>query len=246
MIGVHFGLNRCYLNSVYQMLKALALHRNRVARGVIDKFNTWKSPFADESMQQDAHECLLSIIDQLADNKDYGTITSNVACALTGDASSVHEPFFALSLPVEVALTEAVAKFEAPETMSGDNVWMSPKALQRQITPIRTTKTMRVKEWPNGCRVFHFQRFCPKTNTKNTTSINIPRRIPGHTLVAAVVHLGHQADWGHYVCVCLSNEDKNSWWICDDKSVTSMSSNSEMLENKYISQSYIVAYVRDM
>ena len=107
--GVSFGKNMCYLNAVYQLIRCVAAYDAGVRKHVLMRFDKWDTPF-DAHTQEDAHECLLSIYDQLMKVRKgwEGVVDSVVQCPLTGESSTVSEAFHILSVDVHRTLDIAV------------------------------------------------------------------------------------------------------------------------------------------
>lgn len=243
--GVHFGPNTCYINSVYQMLRAVSARHEATRRYVMDRFRQWKSPF-ERARQEDAHECLMSIYDQLMPDGGgesaprRGIIRSVVECPTTGESSSVDEPFWVLSLDVHTTLRESLKAFRRIERITGENVWISPKSATTQMSPLYTTKRLDIDQWPEGVLYIHLKRFCWSSRTKDTREMSVPMCIHRGTLrlVAVVVHRGSGTEGGHYVC-CVQYPNSH-WYLCDDETV--MEITTAELQSAYIPHAYMVAY----
>ena len=243
--GVQFGPNTCYLNSVYQMLRAVSARHPHTQRHIMDRFRQWKSPF-ERARQEDAHECLMSIYDQLMPDQNdvasprHGIIRSVVECPTTNESSVVDEPFWIISLDLHATLREALKAFRRIERITGENVWLSPKSTTNRMSPLYTTKRLDIGKWPEGILYIHMKRFCWPSRTKDTREVSVPMRILRDTLrlVAVIVHHGSGINGGHYVC-CVQYPDGH-WYLCNDETVTEITTAD--VQSTYIPHAYMVAY----
>jgi ubiquitin C-terminal hydrolase len=159
---------------------------------------------------------------------------------MTKESSTVKEIFWVLSVNTESTLRESLKTFRRTERITGDNVWLSPKCIKQQVTPLYTTKRIDVGSWPQGSVYFHFKRFCWQTMSKDVTEVSVPMRIlnDSMSLVAVIIHKGSRFDGGHYVCCVCSH--KGNWYVCDDEEVTPVPGAD--VQRIYVPQAYIVAY----
>jgi ubiquitin carboxyl-terminal hydrolase 36/42 len=159
---------------------------------------------------------------------------------MTKESSTVHEPFWILSLDVHGTLRESLKAFRRIEHITGDNVWISPKSAKCKMSPLYTTKRLVIDKWPDGALYFHLKRFSWAKCTKDMREVSLPMRILNGTLdlVAVVVHQGASISGGHYMC-CVRYPDKH-WYLCDDAHVKEIATAD--VQSTYIPHAYIVAY----
>ena len=83
--GVCTGLNRCYYDATIQLLAAVSTY-DQMSKKMMGALPKWKSPFVG-NQQEDAHYCLMSILDQLGPPESRGTLRSTVVCSMSSEKS---------------------------------------------------------------------------------------------------------------------------------------------------------------
>lgn len=243
--------NSCYMNASIQLLRCLPWKQplpplvQRLVRGdaraVKGEMGRAHRAFAGCG-QQDAHEFMVAFLDRVDPKQtllDHGTIESYVKCQTTDDESRVDESFLILSLPLperraRLQLDDCVHELQQEEVLRGDEVWRSPTAERRRVTPLASTKGMRVTRWPRGAVVFHLKRF-GSDRSKRRDPVGCPREWNGSTLRAFVIHQGVYGG-GHYVAAM---REGTQWYMCNDSRVSRL---PEAAIEPLLSQSYILLY----
>ena len=230
--------NTCFLNASLQVLRRWGLlqscqdpHEIRAKLG----------PAWQDGRQHDAHEAVLALLDMWNHPVEMGDMESIVTCGATNDISAVSEPFCVLSLPIADHLAQALQQFEnEKEELTGENVWISEKARRRRVTPARSFKSMRVRRWPPGGVLLHLKRFS-NARRKLVAPVELPPRWGRARLAAAALHWGSSAHGGHYTAAVRAEDDENTWYHCDDSSVTAMSAAQALDEVR--KRAYLALYL---
>ena len=248
--------NTCYMNASIQLLRCLAWGappgaapsplvsalRAGDARAIKREVER-RDPAFRGCRQHDAHEFMLAFLD-IADKDQtalpHGTLQSYVRCQSTDDTSTVDEPFLILSLPLperraRLDLDDCVHELQEEEVLRGPDVWRSPAAERRRITPIASAKGMRVSRWPAGAVVFHLKRFSADRR-KRRDPVECPDAWNGRSLRAFVVHQGVYGG-GHYVAVVRG--PAGGWHLCNDSHVSRLGERGAADLRR---QSYILLY----
>jgi ubiquitin C-terminal hydrolase len=238
--------NTCYMNAALQLAQVLL--EGVASPSLAEQLNdprsikqavTQKCPQFSGYGQHDAHEFIMALLDMLdPDMKvlDYGTLQSFVTCHSTKATSNVDEPFLCLSLPIpggSPTLDECIEQLQTTETLSGSNVWRSDSSKRSQITPMASTKGMRITNWPPHV-VFHFKRF-RGDRSKRYENIRCPNTWQGRSLRAFIVHSGVYGG-GHYTAAV---QRGGQWFHCNDSSVSLL---SERQRCSLLQQSYLTLY----
>lgn len=241
--------NTCYMNASLQMLSLIDWSRSRSphvhkladAHHVKQAISRHQSCF-NGTRQHDAHEFIVAFLDMVDPKLKslcYGTMDSFVRCNSTDDESSVSEPFLVLSVPLptqraHVDLDDCIHELQEEEILQGENVWRSPESQKRQLTPISSTKGMRISKWPGNEVMFHLKRF-KNDRTKIKQSVACPLQWNGRKLVAFVIHQGVYGG-GHYISV-VRYDDR--WFLCNDSHISPL---SEAQVQSMLMESYILLY----
>ena len=231
--------NTCFLNASLQVLRrwdvAEASEHPQKIRSQLGR--AWQ-----DGRQHDAHEVVLALLDMWNDPIQTGDLDSVVKCGATDDISVVTEPFCVLSLPLAPDLAQSLHQFEnQEEELTGENVWISEKARQRRVTPARSLKSMRVRRWPPGGVLLHLKRFS-NARRKLGAPVELPARWGRARLAAAALHWGGGAQGGHYTAVVRAEgDDDNTWYHCDDSSVTPMTAEEAL--DRVRQQAYLALYL---
>ncbi|KAF0686680.1 Aste57867_21522 [Aphanomyces stellatus] len=194
--------------------------------------------------QQDAHEWLLAILDDLhgahggpKPSRTHcpcvvhciysGLLRSDVTCAACNDVSTTLDPFLdhSLPLPLPPKPTSLSALFDA---------FTQPEPLAATCTtcgPTRATKRLSIHQAPPVI-CFHLKRFDGSTDRKLVSTVAYPIEVLdmapyGHNashpllydLVAVISHVGGDMHTGHYTA-CARDHRRHGWFQYDDTTVT--------------------------
>lgn len=205
--------NSCFLNASYQLLRRWGRTDEDVQEWRARKLaRVWR-----DGQQHDAHEALLAMLEHVSRPLDatVGELVSVIRCGATDDVSRVSEPFEVLSLPVATTLEQSIASFcHGHDELRGPDVWRSPLAQERGITPARSWKSIDIARWPSHGVVMHFKRF-GNTGRKVSDTVELPLAWNGMQLVAVVRHHGRSHHSGHYTALVHTNQ----WYLCDDSTI---------------------------
>ena len=163
----------------------------------------------DNGDEQDAQECLLSILDTLEKSKEriikdnfYTDIVKTVV--YPGGKSETSEKSMCIMLHPSrnCSLCELIENFNGKEEIVEG--YIDDKNNKYNLAAIKT----QIKELPNVA-IFCFNMFIQKF------LIDIPKRIGNHKLIALCIHQG-TLHGGHYVAI---TRHKNKWYLKDDEGV---------------------------
>lgn len=241
--------NTCYMNASLQLLTLVDwsrspsphVHKLADVHHVKQAIARHQACFSG-TRQHDAHEFIVAFLDMVdpkLQSLHYGTMSSFVKCNSTDEESSVNEPFLVISVPlptqrVHIDLDDCIHELQEEEILRGENVWMSPESQKRQLTPISSTKGMRIIRWPKKEVVFHLKRF-KNDRTKINQPVSCPLRWNGRRLTAFVIHQGVYGG-GHYISVVRQGDQ---WFVCNDSHISAL---SEAQVQSMLLQSYILLY----
>ena len=241
--------NTCYMNASLQLLSLLDwsrcrsphIHRMSDPDHMKSSIARHRSCFRG-GQQHDAHEFMVAFLDMVdpkLSSLRYGTVKSFVKCNSTDEESSVEEPFLMLSVPLptkrsHIELDDCIHELQEEEILQGENVWMSPESLRRQLTPVSSTKGMRVNRWPATDILFHLKRFS-NDRTKLKQPVVCPLQWNNRRLAGFVVHQGVYGG-GHYIAVV---RQQDQWFLCNDLHISTLSEAQMMT---MLPHSYILLY----
>ena len=210
----------------------------------------WKSKH-----QQDAHEFLISLLDNLNDELKSrprhnpvelymtGKLLSRTSCSVCRTISKKEDLFTTLCLPVDsgCTLTSALASaYGHPELLTGENQFNCEVCRQR----VDATRVLQVSNTPK-ILVFALKRFKWENGKafKNCEYLDCPiswkiTKDLTYSLVATVQHSGPGIHSGHYTAHVVDSSDQ--WYHCDDTRI------SEIKEDQVVdSDTYLLFYKSD-
>ena len=201
-------------------------------------------------MQQDAHEFLNFLLNDLNEYNQYGndpevrnaildqfqgTLTNKSKCLTCDAETSSDEPF--LDLPIEIKsneeridIQEMLKSFHQREILSGSNKFYCNQCYGLQ----EAERVVGLKKLPKTLAL-HLKRFKyveeRNTNIKLFNPIHYPLMLEvcstfdpsiskTYELQGVVVHLGSSPQHGHYVAVCKSA--LYGWLLADDETIESV------------------------
>ena len=211
--------------------------------------------------QQDAHEILNSVLDELSgssrlvNNLISLTVSQTRSCDICVCSSSTYEDHNILSLPVSKSVQSSLNLFLKDEELIGENRVFCPVCEKSQDSTIET----KISNC-GAILILHLKRFnyvngflnkdesvvecLPSTISTKNDFLTIPAIVEdgvslfnGYTLMATINHSG-TTESGHYYAYIRHPKEK-SWLLCDDTKVSKVK--PECLNNKY---SYLFFYAR--
>ena len=177
---------------------------------------------------QDAHEFLLSLVNNSNCNKFFITVITTLTCQNCKFSSQIDEQLLGIQLVVEGNFVDRLAlQFQDTEVL-----WDCSNCSQSSVS----RKTFSVLELPDVLLI-HLKRFRSTRNSvkKITTSFDFPLtdlQFHGqlYNLAAVVNHLGSVSS-GHYTASIFCNDQ---WFLCDDDKVSMIDSRSVVSSNAYL------------
>lgn len=199
-------------------------------------------PNIEFGIQQDAHECINSILNKLLNFKKcvVGSKIQFLKCMICGYVSKKNEPNTELIVNIpfgvqNVTLEQCIKSNFNSEHLKGDNCWNCPKCNKK----VETLKSERLTIMPNILIVV-LNRF-KRTLRKDTTLINIPldtlllENKHYYQCIGIISHLGSTRNHGHYIAYCRIN---NEWYLMNDNNVFKWNPNKRIISD----DAYILVY----
>jgi ubiquitin C-terminal hydrolase len=181
-----------------------------------------------ESIQHDAHEVFLYLIDLLSEKyKIRDMFLSRTETSYLPSSSPRKEETTVLTLPCAPSLEECLRAFETRGSVHG---WFNDKSGEKTTVDVQT----RVSGWPEHL-VVHLSRYDSNLN-KIDDPVRVPGEFRGYALAGAVVHHG-TARCGHYISV-LRRGDRMV--VCDDDTLHEQG----YCPVRLIDHAYILLYIK--
>lgn len=206
------------------------------------------SPTIHLNTQEDAHEALIGLLNELIDKKNeqilsnifetnlVGKRKSTITCQTCKKIENVTETFIDLSVPLpsqpKITIMDCINTYFTKELLKDDNSWLCPNCKKLVPALMETTSIEPAQIFIVTLK--RFTKVSPNVTHKNSANVEIfgTLRINNimYKLIATINHNGSTSGGHYYACVSRNTK----WFTANDITITPCSATALSQPSVYI------------